>query len=1097
MSQIQIENDDDSDDRKPAASASKPKTNISVKNNTLDSNSSRSALGNPGPPKKKSKESPSETTSHACMNSTGTPTSKLNKKKKELMLRKTLGVVLSNSSSKKKTKSSASNSHVLVDVEFDEITQQNITEVLVSRLYMDPADKALNTIPPQKPGIIAYLGHCHRQTCEQIKVINKDMNASNSKSTDDAKHILPLLTEIQKQVVSYAASSLMEPGLFPFGDDCTQQLAKCLTIAATDLASSITFGTSGIKSSFYYALCEDLHSQDADAFQSIIQDTVTRLTKPLTTCETILDSSSASGFSDVGGVVAVTALTALCSHKKAAQALTLHPNFLLPKPNTPSAADKITPPAPTPPPGSTPQQIRFFHMMQALNRNQGYLKRSGPALEKHTILGQVFKLGLPLENQHVSQPFQNAATKTLKHINTTTESMRRQLKLYQDATHAFTRALVGAGSTAKDQVILWIIDALLVNTSATAMRPDKSKVSSMQTLLNICLAMLKLCQPFVSDPKKSKLIDSGFVNAPEEHHGVFVSSGDDAVPRLSESDSSNDELNPSLSVTKKYNPKNTFIPQLFFFTARILHLGLIPTTAQHTSLVRRVNHTAYSLRQRNSDVASDPNFNQILAMQYSNEVSVLNPEMLSDALSFFNLVAGFLLNIDDEQLPQMPEHLVDDMCDLLTFVSRMAPTAMQGLDFSNVFKVTVKLLSPKYSHTVRNYNLRAKLGDVLYDVFLPENGDKNINKGNSVPTSVSCDPLSGGLPYLISDSSAQDTLAPSLLLLYGEVEHTGYYEKMTHRSHISSLLKYLWESKEHRPAFRRITQNKDSFVKFANGIMNETNSLIASVMEKLPEIRRAQEQMKDAQQWAALSEEQRETISSRHEENEQEVKRALPLCNKTLQMLGFLNTDPDIRNLFLLQEMCARLVNMLLHVLTKLVGSRGLDLRVDNPESYNFRPKEMLRDLCSIFASFSPAKEFQIECAKSGYYKAELVSKSVKTCRKYNLLEGESMELFASLGGKVEAVARNVADDNALTADAPDEFLDPLMCTYMTDPVLLPTSNTIIDRATITQHLLNDPHDPFNRKELNMDMVIPATELKVKMDKWLDEKRIAASNKAA
>jgi len=227
---------------------------------------------------------------------------------------------------------------------------------------------------------------------------------------------------------------------------------------------------------------------------------------------------------------------------------------------------------------------------------------------------------------------------------------------------------------------------------------------------------------------------------------------------------------------------------------------------------------------------------------------------------------------------------------------------------------------------VRNYNVRAKLGDVLHDVYLPPDRDSH---SSSVPATISCDPETGQ-PYLISDSSAQQSLAPSLLLLYGEVEHTGHYEKMGHRANIASLLQFLWESKEHRPAFRSITQNKDSFIKFANGIMNETNSLIVTVMEKLPEIRRVQLQMANPQEWASLSDEQRETTSSRHEENEQEVKRALPLCNKTLKMLGFLSTDPDIRSLFLLDELCSRLVNMLLHVLTKLVGSKGMELKVRN-----------------------------------------------------------------------------------------------------------------------------------------------------------------------
>lgn len=225
---------------------------------------------------------------------------------------------------------------------------------------------------------------------------------------------------------------------------------------------------------------------------------------------------------------------------------------------------------------------------------------------------------------------------------------------------------------------------------------------------------------------------------------------------------------------------------------------------------------------------------------------------------------------------------------------------------------------------MRNYNLRAKLGDVLHDVYLPP----DLKSRPSVPSCVSCDPNAGDQPYLLSDTSAQISLAPSLLLLYGEVEHTGYYDKMSHRANIASLLQFLWESKEHRPAFRAITQNKDSFIKFANGIINENNSLIVTVMDKLQEIRRVQDQMADASIWGALSEEERETVSSRHEENEQEVKRALPLCNKTLKMLGFLSTDEDIRDLFLLDALCSRLVNMLLHVLTKLVGSKGLELKV-------------------------------------------------------------------------------------------------------------------------------------------------------------------------
>eukprot|EP00977_Amphora_coffeiformis_P008857 scaffold1999_cov153-Amphora_coffeaeformis.AAC.17 len=383
---------------------------------------------------------------------------------------------------------------------------------------------------------------------------------------------------------------------------------------------------------------------------------------------------------------------------------------------------------------------------------------------------------------------------------------------------------------------------------------------------------------------------------------------------------------------------------------------------------------------------------------------------------------------------------------------------------------------------VRNYNLRAMLGDTLYEVFLPSADGAR----SDVPESVYMD-VTVGQSYMLADPSAQETLAPSLLLLYGEVEHTGYYDKMAHRARISSIIKYLWESTEHRPAFRRITQNRESFIKFANGIMNETNTLIATVMQKLPEIREAQSKMKNHQEWGQLSEEQQKQITDRLEENEREVKHALPLCNKTLKMFGYLNTDQDIRNLFLLDELCPRLVQMLLHVLTKLVGSKGLELKVDNPEELEFKPKIMLQDLCRIFSLFASAENFPVECAKSGCDPA-LMQAALKTVRRIHLLSKKELEAFESLPVLVEDALRNVARDEALLQDAPEEFKDEILDTLMEDPVQLPSGH-VVDRSTIAQHLLNDPTDPFNRNPLKLEDVQPATELKQRILAWIAEKR--------
>ena len=68
--------------------------------------------------------------------------------------------------------------------------------------------------------------------------------------------------------------------------------------------------------------------------------------------------------------------------------------------------------------------------------------------------------------------------------------------------------------------------------------------------------------------------------------------------------------------------------------------------------------------------------------------------------------------------------------------------------------------------------------------------------------------------------------------------------------------------------------------------------------------------------------------------------------------------------------------------------------------------------------------------------------------------------------------------------DIPEDFLDPIQCTLMTDPVKLPDSGITVDRSTIKRHLMCDSTDPFSRAELKLVDVIANTELKGKIEAW-------------
>lgn len=96
---------------------------------------------------------------------------------------------------------------------------------------------------------------------------------------------------------------------------------------------------------------------------------------------------------------------------------------------------------------------------------------------------------------------------------------------------------------------------------------------------------------------------------------------------------------------------------------------------------------------------------------------------------------------------------------------------------------------------------------------------------------------------------------------------------------------------------------------------------------------------------------------------------------------------------------------------------------------------------------------------------------------------------MADFAVKVRKAELKEKENQEALADAPDDFLDPIMSTLMTDPVILPSSKVTVDRTTIARHLLSDQSDPFNRSPLTMDQVQSNQELKSKIDEWIKEKK--------
>lgn len=224
-------------------------------------------------------------------------------------------------------------------------------------------------------------------------------------------------------------------------------------------------------------------------------------------------------------------------------------------------------------------------------------------------------------------------------------------------------------------------------------------------------------------------------------------------------------------------------------------------------------------------------------------------------------------------------------------------------------------------------------------------------------------------------------------------------------------------------------------------------------------------------------------------------RRAQSTCqlgNETVHMLQYLTeyiVDP-----FLRPEIIDRLASMLNYNLVQLVGPKCIDLKVKNPEKYQFNPRALLSDILDIYIHLAPATrvEFATAVARDGRsYNAAHFHRAGSILLGRGLKPQPYIDTLSKFVSKCEQVLINDRAEEEELGDIPDEFLDPLMYTIMEDPVILPGSKQTIDRSTIQSHLLSDSTDPFNRQPLEYSQLIANTELKAKIAEWKAGKRKA------
>lgn len=257
------------------------------------------------------------------------------------------------------------------------------------------------------------------------------------------------------------------------------------------------------------------------------------------------------------------------------------------------------------------------------------------------------------------------------------------------------------------------------------------------------------------------------------------------------------------------------------------------------------------------------------------------------------------------------------------------------------------------------------------------------------------------------------------------MEQTGasseFYDKFTIRYHISIILKSMWEQSVHKIAIINESKSGKQFVKFINMLMNDTTFLLDESMDALKRIHEVQQEMEDTQKWSQQSQEQQQTRMRNLNQDERQCRSYLTLARETVDMFHYLTQD--IKEPFLRPELVDRLAAMLNFNLKQLSGSKCKNLKVRNPEKYNWDPKWLLSHLVDIYIHLDSDTLAAALANDQRSFSMETFQDAVTRIQKNLSMSQSDVEKFKALAEKAQQITLDNMKKDEDYEDAPEDFI--------------------------------------------------------------------------
>ncbi|KAG6443812.1 hypothetical protein O3G_MSEX002997 [Manduca sexta] len=701
--------------------------------------------------------------------------------------------------------------------------------------------------------------------------------------------------------------------------------------------------------------------------------------------------------------------------------------------------------------------------------------------------------------------------------------------------HKIFLSLLKGGPHMRNRLLTWIGKCLKTNSGRGKLWNVQAGEISAATLscvsdgfmLNLGAVLLQLCQPFCmspDDPKSLKIDPTYGAVPPEECAGKSVHldclHNETCLLPAREGEDGQSLKRPTAD---SYN----FVTECFFMTQKCIDLGVrvcaekLWRCGQEVGQAQRALADAHSAPHAHAPRLLDAmrsRAQHLMTRFVSLRCALLENDTLMNLHRLQAMTCTWLVQVASRANPPspqssyapgellpvqmpiatpppdtlrcIPEFVLENIVVLITMARRTVGAITEEADVAGLLQPALTLVLTFMGDSTRTYNphLRARLAECL-EAMLPNHADDQ-------------QPLSNLASFyreqLFKEHPHKLQLVPCLLDVFVGIEMTGqsvqFEQKFNYRRPMYLVMDFLWQMEEHRDAFTQLARAAEAnmeavhppiFLRFVNLLMNDAIFLLDEALGNMAQIRTMQA-AQESGAWANLPPQEREQNHANLTHIGMLARFDNILGRDTIRTLVRLTAHAPY--VFCHPTLVERIASMLNYFLLHLVGPNKKNFKVKDMKEFEFDPASTVLDICRMYVELGSNSRFCGAVSDDGRsYSPQLftLAEAVLVRIGGGGLIGSLQEVAARVGQLAEQKQR----DEEILANAPDEFLDPIMSTLMMDPVILPSSRTTVDRTTIARHLLSDQSDPFNRSPLSMDQVKSNTELKERIHAWIAEQK--------